>query len=415
MKKIVDPCRLQGHVFISASKSDGQRALIAAALAPGVSHLRSLGNSDDERAMLSSIQKMGAIVTKKTNGDYQIDGTCHFPTEMTFHCGESGLGLRLLTGVCACQNGRYTIHGKGSILRRKHLFFETHFPQWGVNVQLQDGFLPLQITGVIRPGVLQVDGSQSSQYISGLLMGLPLLKGNSILEISNLVSGNYVDMTLNTMRAFGVKIERIEGGRFEIDGNQEYVPTQYTVEGDWSSASYWLVAAALGHPIRVSGLDVSSRQADRQLLDVLEAAGCTVSIGKEAIAVQPVQLKPFDFDARDCPDLFPALVVLAAYCKGISTISGVNRLVNKESDRGRVLQSEFGKLGLKIDLNGDVMSIEGTGTLSGGDTNSHHDHRIAMSLAIAATRAKNAVSIENAEAVAKSYPDFWKDFGQLSG
>lgn len=415
MKKNVDPCRLQGRVFISASKSDGQRALIAAALATGVSHIRSLGNSDDERAMLSSIRKMGAIVTKKTDGDCQIVGTRHFPTEMTFHCGESGLGLRLLAGVCACQNGRYTIHGKGSILRRKHLFFETHFPKWGVNVRLQDGFLPLQITGVIRPGVLQVDGSQSSQYISGLLMGLPLLKGNSILEISNLVSGNYVDMTLNTMRAFGVKIECIEGGRLEIDGNQEYVPTQYTVEGDWSSASYWLVAAALGHPIRVSGLDVSSRQADRQLLDVLEAAGCIVSIGKEGVAVQPVKLKPFDFDARDCPDLFPALVVLAAYCKGISTISGVKRLVNKESNRGRVLQSEFGKLGLKIDLNGDVMSIEGTGTLSGGDTNSHHDHRIAMSLAIAATRATNAVSIENAEAVAKSYPDFWKDFGQLSG
>lgn len=413
MKKIVDPSRLQGQVSISASKSDGQRALMAAALAPGSSQIRSLGNSDDEFAMLSSIVKMGAIATKLANGDYQIEGTRNFPREMTFHCGESGLGLRLLAGVCACQNGRYTIQGKGSILRRKHLFFETHFPKWGVEVRLQDGFLPLEINGGIRPGILQVDGSQSSQYISGLLMGLPLLKGNSILEISNLVSGNYVEMTLKTLKAFGLKIERLEEGRFEIPGNQVYRPTHYTVEGDWSSASYWLVAAALGHPIRISGLDLLSRQADRRLLDVLKSAGCRVSVVNEEIEIQVDTLKSFEFDARDCPDLFPALVVLAAYCKGISTISGVNRLANKESNRGLVLQSEFGKLGIKIDLDNDVMRVEGTGVLSGGETDSHHDHRIAMCLAVAATRAKGSVSIENAEAVAKSYPDFWKDLEKL--
>jgi 3-phosphoshikimate 1-carboxyvinyltransferase len=220
-------------------------------------------------------------------------------------------------------------------------------------------------------------------------------------------SAPYIQMTISTLKQFGVIIEN-EQNIFRIAGNQSYQATEYIIESDWSSASYWLVAGAIGHSISVSGLNMRSLQADKALLEAFMSAGCKISVEGQQIQVDGSEIRSFEFDATDCPDLFPALVVLAAKCNGISKIRGVKRLLHKESNRGVALQAEFAKMGLRIELEDDLMLIYGTGKLKGAAVDSHHDHRIAMCLGIAGTIASGETILTNAESVAKSYPDFWK-------
>jgi 3-phosphoshikimate 1-carboxyvinyltransferase len=225
-------------------------------------------------------------------------------------------------------------------------------------------------------------------------------------------SGPYIQMTISTLKQFGIAIEN-ESNRFKIPGNQRYKAAEYTIESDWSSAGYWLVAAALGHPLSVSGLNMRSLQADKALLQALMAAGCKISLEEGGIRVDGSALHPFEFDATNCPDLFPALVVLAAKAEGTSTLKGVSRLIHKESDRGTAFQSEFGKMGLRIDLENDWMKIYGTGKLKGAEVDSHHDHRIAMCLGIAGTIADGNTILTTPGSVSKSYPGFWEHFQLL--
>jgi 3-phosphoshikimate 1-carboxyvinyltransferase len=291
-------------------------------------------------------------------------------------------------------------------------FFDEVLPELGCAVSTNNGFLPVSVCGPLRGKSLTVDGSLSSQFISGLLMALPKSESASSLHVTNMKSGPYIQMTLSTLKQFGIEISQ-EQNTFTIPGNQSYKPATYHVEADWSSAGYWLTAAALGHPVSVSGLSMRSLQADKALLDALMMAGCKVTFEGGHIRVDGSGIRSFEFDATNCPDLFPALVVLAAKCQGISTIKGVTRLVHKESDRGRALQMEFGKMGLRIDLEEDEMKIHGTGRLQGATVDSHHDHRIAMCLGIAGSIANGETILTNAEAVSKSYPDFWLCFERL--
>jgi 3-phosphoshikimate 1-carboxyvinyltransferase len=220
-------------------------------------------------------------------------------------------------------------------------------------------------------------------------------------------------MTLQTIEAFGITVESEELSHFRIAGEQHYHATHYRIDADWSSASYWLIAAAIGHKVMLEGLRLDSRQADKALMSFLQAAGCRVTFDDDKIGVDGTGRKAFTVDATHCPDLFPALVTLAAYCSGTSVIHGADRLVHKESHRGQTLQSEFAKLGVRIELDGCRMRIFGNGTVTGGRVSSHNDHRIAMCLAIAGLSAETPVIIDGAEAVAKSYPDFWKHLEEL--
>ncbi len=238
------------------------------------------------------------------------------------------------------------------------------------------------------------------------------MKLSSELYVKNLVSRPYLDMTLNTLKAFGVQISENEKECFQIAGNG-FTASDYTVEADWSSASYWLVAAALDQELIVKNLSLESLQADKALLVALEKAKCKIIHSELGISIDGTERKTFDFDATDCPDLFPALVVLAAGIEGISKIIGTKRLLHKESNRALSLQSEFGKLGLKIELKENEMWIHGTGKLTGEKVDSHNDHRIAMSLGISACLTETEIILENAEAVAKSYPSFWKQLESL--
>lgn len=428
MKQLIRPGLISGTIAIPASKSDAQRAILCAALSEGTSCLTGIGTSDDEQAMLEAVRKLGAIVRNKKqdedefrslsgehesgSGSISITGITNLSETVQLSAGESGLGLRLLTCVAASFDQKVVLTGRGSLLTRPMDFFDEVLPGFGAVVSTNRGKLPVEVQGPLRGTDMEVDGSLSSQFISGLLMALPRSKESSSLTVKNMKSGAYIQMTIHTLKQFGIVIEQ-ENNLFRIPGNQQYQATDYSIESDWSSASYWLVAAAIGHSITVSGLNVRSLQADKALLQALMSAGCKVTFGENTIRVDGSGLRAFEFDATDCPDLFPALAVLAAKCTGVTRIKGVHRLRHKESDRGAALQCEFGKMGLKIDLEEDTMSIHGTGKLTGAEVDSHQDHRIAMCLGIAGTFANGDTILTNAGSVSKSYPDFWKHLGTL--
>ncbi len=413
MKQTITPGKYHGEIHIPSSKSDGQRLLLAAALSKGESILNNAGNSKDETAMLEAIQQLGATVEHIGNRQLKITGIQHFPAEATLNMHESGLGTRLITAVCAAHAGKFTVTGLGSALNRPMDFFEKTLPLFGAEVHSQNGFLPLEITGPIQGSEVTLDGSQSSQYLSGLLMALPLLKTESRLQVENLKSIPYVQMTLNTLANFGIYIQHHEFEQFVIAGNQKYLSTEQTIEGDWSSASYWLVASALGQEISISGLELQSLQADKAILEAFDKANCIVDFHADSISIDGTNRQPFQFDATHCPDLFPALVIFAALCDGRSDIRGVSRLLHKESNRGEVLKTEFEKLGVNIVLDDDTMHIYGKTTIEGGKVDANNDHRIAMCLAIAGMFADSPVEIDGAEAVGKSYLDFWQDLDAL--
>ena len=280
------------------------------------------------------------------------------------------------------------------------------------------------------PATIEVDGSLSSQFLTGLLMAYSASPNSSeggalenvetsdiSIKVRNLKSKPYIDLTLDVMKKFGMRLpenKNYEEFIFSTSTPVSQLPTpDYTVEGDWSGGAFLLVAGAIAGPIIVKGLDINSTQADRQILEAMKCANVDLVIGEGEIKIQPGELKGFEFDATDCPDLFPPLVALAAYCKGESKIKGVHRLTHKESDRSNALQVEFAKMGVRIEIQEDSMIIHGTEKVLGASVHSHHDHRIAMACAIAALKADGETVIEEAEAVKKSYPDFYNDLKNL--
>jgi 3-phosphoshikimate 1-carboxyvinyltransferase len=413
MKKVIQPGKRFGTIAIPASKSDGQRALLASALAKGESKLINLGESKDELAMLSAIKNLGAKVKQLDESTFVVKGIQTFPKEAELNMGESGLGIRLITSVCAAHQGVFMIYGKGSLERRPLTFFEETLPLFNAVISSNNGLIPLEIEGPMTGSTVEMDGSQSSQYISGMMMALPLLKDDSRIHVTNLNSLPYLQMTLDTLNKFGIEVSHQNYEDFIIRGNQNYISTTYSVESDWSSASYWLVASALGYNIKLSGLSMTSLQADKNILEAFEVANCLVEFRENKIRINGKNRKPFKFDATHCPDLFPALVTFAALCDGKSEIKGVNRLAHKESNRGIVLQEEFANIGVVIILDGDIMHIHGKESIEGGKVNSHNDHRIAMCFAIAGLFSDDEIQINGAEAVAKSYPKFWVDLEGL--
>ena len=413
MRKTIYNKRRKGTIKIPASKSDSQRALLAALLSEDETTLFNLGYSNDELSMLKTIEQLGAVINVTNEKTHYIKGTKTFPQSAKINMEESGLGIRLITCLCAAHTGKFEIRGTGSLTKRPMIFFTETLPQFNVKFESNNNYIPFRVEGPMKGNKLVIDGTLSSQYLSGLLMALPLLKENSELIVQDLKSIPYVQMTLNTLNQFGIKIQNVSFKHFKIKGNQVYKATKYTIEGDWSSASYWLIASALGLNIEINGLQMGSLQADKDILNAFLAANCSVVKTQNGLKIEGTNRTPFNFDATHCPDLFPALTVLAAYCNGTSNIRGVERLKHKESDRGIVLQNEFKKLGVHIELNGDEMLVHGTGKVNGGTIHSNNDHRIAMCFAIAGCFSEDIITIEEAEAVGKSYPDFWIDLAKL--
>lgn len=414
----IQPSVISGDLYAPASKSSMQRACAAALLTIGKTIITNPGKSNDDLAALDVIQKLGALIERVDADTIQISSTGIHPKNKEINCGESGLGIRMFTPIAALSNEAITINGTGSLLTRPMDFFDEILPKLGVAIQSNQGKLPLQIQGPLQPVNIEVDGSLSSQFLTGLLMAYGAAGANGVtITVNNLKSKPYIDLTLQVMKHFGwvVVNENHEKFHFNIETPKTVSEKsiQYTVEGDWSGAAFLLVAGAIAGDIVIKGLDVCSTQADKAVLQALMDCGCRLSVQTEKIEIGPLPLKAFHFNATDCPDLFPPLVALAAYCEGTTVIEGVQRLTHKESNRALTLQDEFAKLGIEIVLQDDLMLIKGGTGVKGAQVHSRHDHRIAMACAVAGLKASSEVVIAEAEAINKSYPNFYEHLEAL--
>lgn len=411
MRVIVSPSKITGNLSAPSSKSSMQRACAAALLHNGKTIIHNPGMSNDDKAALKIIESLGAQVTATLNKiiiDSKGFSEKNKIDSSEISCGESGLSFRMFAPIVALSSGTIILSGEGSLLKRPMNFFDDVFPQLKITTSSNNGFLPLQIKGPLQPTNIAIDGSLSSQYLTGLLFAFgTAAKEEVTINVKNLKSKPYVDLTLDVMQKFGYNIINKNDKQFIINPAPLVKDViEYTVEGDWSSASFLLVAGAIAGLVKVSGLDEKSAQADKAILNALKDCGAVMTKSLDTFEISKAPLKGFIFDATDCPDLFPPLAVLAAYCEGTSIIKGTHRLVAKESNRAETLKEIFAKMGIEIILQEDEMHITG-GKINSAVVSSHHDHRIAMAAAVAALGAKGPIEIENADAINKSYPQFY--------
>ena len=428
MKRFCAPASVGGAVRAPASKSSMQRALVCAALAEGRSELSNPSYCADAAAALDIVEALGAVCERE-EGTLSVEGGILSPSSplarsgaeaearsFRLSCGESGLLMRMFAPIAALSPGAVELVGEGSLASRPVSMIEGPLAALGVSCQTKGGLPPVRLRGPLSGGRATVDATSSSQFLTGLLMALPLAARDSVLDVPRLVSRGYIDLTLETMRAFGVVAERDgDYSRFDIRGGQSYRPTSFDVEGDWSGAAFLLVAGAIAaqEKLTVEGLSAASTQPDRAVIRALEAAGAGIVQEKNSVVVSRRSLRAFEFDATDCPDLFPPLVALAAACDGISILRGASRLRNKESDRASSLAEGFSRLGVSVEVEGDLMRVRG-GMIRGGAVDAHNDHRIAMATAVAALASSEGVEIEGPECVKKSWPEFFEDLGSIA-
>lgn len=419
MMAVIQPGKIHGTLTVPASKSVMQRALAAALLRKGKTIIYNPGISNDDIAALKIIQDLGAEVHHHAD-HILINSKGVQPQSAMVHCGESGLSVRMFLPIIALSGQLTEVTGEGSLLSRPMDLYDNILPQLQIEVQSNGGRLPVTVKGPLVPADIEVDGSLSSQFITGLLMAFSAAEASEkTIHVLGLKSKPYIDLTLQVMQDFGLKLPKhtqYEHFYFDTETVHPNSSTlRYTVESDWSSASFLIVAAAICGTVTLKGLNVYSAQADKRILDVLSLAEVQFSWDDNILTVTDANpIQAFEFDATDCPDLFPPLAVLAAFAKGTSVIKGLSRLAHKESNRGVTLQEELGKMGIRIELFGDDMIVHGTACIQSATVHSRHDHRIAMACAVTALKANGGCTIKEAEAVNKSYPEFYKHLQQLS-
>ena len=413
---IIQPGGLQGNLPAIPSKSQAHRLLICAALADAATKIRMQSPSQDIQATLNCIQRLGARVVPTQEGvTIHPIGT---PTSSPLlDCGESGTTLRLLLPVVTALCAQATFHGHGRLPQRPIGELQNCLEAHGACFDKQK--LPFQVRrGDFTGGVFCIPGDISSQYLSGLLLMLPLLpQGGEIRLTTPLASQGYVDMTLAAMAAFGVKVQK-QPGRYLVSGGQAYrSPGTAGVEGDWSNAAFFLAAGALSGPVTVTGLSMSSLQRDKDMLELLLRFGANVILGKDSVTVQAgAPRRGMEIDVENIPDLAPVLCVMAAAARGgKTTLLHTARLRLKESDRVEAILNMLHALGVRAEAGPDRMVVYGGGQIAGGVVDCCGDHRIAMAAAVGACVASGKITVLNARAVDKSYPAFFEDFARLGG
>ena len=415
MNQIVYPSsEVKGRIKIPASKSYGQRTYAAALLVHGFTDVENFGISDDENAALEIIQQAGAVVEFLSETKIRISSKGISNKEMSVNCGESGLSARMFTPLLSVNSELVRMDAKGTLLSRPMHFFDSILRELNVDFKSQNGHLPFTLKGPIIPSNCIIDGSMSSQFITGLIYAFVASEYTKKVQIkiSNPTSIPYILLTLEVLKQFGADIN-FNNNTLYFDGPYTLNSTEIAVEGDWSSASFLLVAAAISGSITVENLNSTSQQADKNILSALKDFGAIISEKKSSLSITKNENRSFCFDANHCPDLFPPLAVLACFAEGTSIIKGVNRLINKESNRSIAIQQELGKMGAKISIEGDEMRIKGIKCSTSATVNSHGDHRIAMACAIAALRANGPVLIEDSHVINKSYPLFFDHLFQI--
>ncbi|MCL2792020.1 MAG: 3-phosphoshikimate 1-carboxyvinyltransferase [Spirochaetaceae bacterium] len=429
MKKLVQfskvrPCL--GKLKAPSSKSALQRIVALSWLSQGETKIINPVCCNDVDAALGMIRSLGAEVSETSSAIYidsrgKMENLDKNKNVVKLFCGESGLALRMFSSVVSLNNCCFEFNAAGSLSKRPSSIIVETLSQFGVKLSDNGGFPPVAVCGQLAGGSAEIDGSLSSQILTGLLLALPAAKGNSEIKVNNLKSKPYINLTIDLAKKFGCEIINNNYSLFEINGGQKYkTPGIIEAEGDWSSASFLLVAAALSSEgsIEIDNLDIDSKQADKAIVEVLSACGLKIGTsGNNFITLKRTTplLLPFEFNASECPDLFPPLVALASGCSGTSLIHGVERLKHKESDRELTLLEEFSKAGVDIKSNGKTISVVGGRGIQSFKGNSHNDHRIAMAIAAASAIGGVKVEIENAEAVEKSYPDFYNDLMLIGG
>ena len=393
----ISPSVLSGSILVPPSKSAAHRAAICSALAGGAPLFNGEAISND---ITATCRAMRAI--------------CGGGDSVRIDCGESGSTLRFLIPVAAALGLNAEFTSSGRLPERPIGVYLDCLPQHGVSCGTQGG-LPLSVSGRMTPGRFVLPGNVSSQFITGLLLALPLLDGDSDLTLSSpLESAGYVDMTIEIMREYGVTAQPAENG-WNIAGRQKYRPCEYRVERDWSQAAFFLAAGALGGTLRLEGLNRDSCQGDRAAERLFRKFGAKAEWHGSVLSVSPNELKGMEIDASQIPDLVPVLAATAALCRGRTRIYNAQRLRIKESDRLFAMADGLTKLGGRVAETDDGLIIDGVPTLHGGKAEGYNDHRIVMALSIAALKADGSVTVSDAQSVQKSYPAFFEDYNRLGG
>lgn len=412
---VITPGTLHGCVRIPPSKSAAHRAIICAALAKGKSVLSPIIPSDDMTATIQAVRRMGAKCTL-AGETLTVDGTDTLTVPQgEIDCLESGSTLRFLIPVCAAGGMTCTFTGHGRLPERPIGVYTQMLPGAGTSCQTEGG-LPLTISGKLRPGKFSLAGNISSQFITGLMLALPLLPASSTIVLTSpLESKGYVDLTIEVLRRFGIEIQETTAGWY-IPGSQAYTPRDYTVEGDWSQAAFFMSAAALGSPLTLEGLDCDSVQGDKEALRVFQKFGMRAEWKGGKLLCSPGESTgERTIDASQIPDLVPAIAVTAALTPGLTRIVNAGRLRIKESDRLASVSDGLRRLGITVEETQDSLTIHGGASLSSGEINGCNDHRIVMAFSIGALRAQGTVTITDADSIKKSYPGFFDDFSKLGG
>lgn len=407
MEKLIKNRKISGQIKAPPSKSITIRAFAAASLCQSESIISNYSKCDDALAAIDIIETLGIKINRIEN-NLKVKGAKPASANI-LNCKESAFCLRLFSAIASIYDYEFELVAEKSLLKRGTGDLEMIFLTLGVDCKTNNGFPPIKIHGPLKGGNIKIDCSKSSQLLSGLLFSLPLAENDSTIEVTNLKSKPYIDMTLDVLSKFGIEILNENYEFFKIRGGQRYSPAKINIEGDWSCASNFLVGGAISGEIEISNLNLDSLQGDKVIIDLLKNIGAEISESNNLIKVRSKELKPFVFDAGDSPDLVPILAVLGSFCLGESVISDISRLAGKESSRAEIIAKELNSLGGKVRIEGDIMRIEKS-SLHGGRVNSHGDHRIAMALAVAGLSASTPVTIENAECVIKSYSNFWSDF-----
>lgn len=417
MKVKITPSKVIGTIAIPASKSISHRAIICASLAQGKSTITNLTFSKDIEATISCMRSFGAKIEVQKNSCI-IEGCNLFDLQdgICCDCNESGSTLRFLIPAGALSNKKVTYLGKGRLLERPMGIYQKIFDEQKMLFeQSQDA---IQIQGKLQPGHYQIDGNISSQFISGLLFVLPLLDSDSTLTINEpYESRSYVDLTLDMLKCFGIEIKQ-DKNTYYIKGNQKYIAHDVKIEGDYSQMAFFGVLAGLNSSLTCSNMNLNSVQGDKAILDILASAGCSINSKKDFITIHPSKLQPKTIDLSDCPDLGPILCVLASYCEQTTTIINAQRLRMKESDRIEAMEVELKKWNVDIQTTFDTITIHGKSGYSLDDIpiiDSHNDHRIVMAMCVFGLCANTPCIIENAQAITKSYPDFFEDIQRIGG
>lgn len=402
----VKKSEIGGVVRVPSSKSVTHRALVCASLADGKSHITSPLLCDDTEATIDALQLLGINIVKEENEIF-VEGNVLKKPEREIFCRNSGTTLRFITALASLVGEECKITGSNSLMHRPIEPLLEALRKLGVKCKKSGDII--FVKGKPSGGELDIEGNLSSQFISAILLISPTIGERIIVKCKNLESKPYIHLTLDVQRKFGVRV--LLSNVFEILP-QNYRPTKFEVEGDWSAASNILAAGALCGKVSVEGLNLNSLQADKKIIEALKAMGAKIWVGENKVTVEKSSLEPIEFDISDCPDLFLPLCILCSQANGTSVIYGVRRLKFKESDRLHVMKRNLEKMGIRSEVGENFFKIFGSKAF-GAKVNPCNDHRVAMALATLALVAEGETTILNGECVNKSFPEFWNIMSRL--